>query len=78
MAVTLAGNGVDTGKLAISDVTLNNIVGTGTSTRPAVLLDCNAATPCKNIKFTGVTITGTEANQIKNACGSGANGIPAC
>ncbi|KAJ7735921.1 pectin lyase-like protein [Mycena metata] len=73
-----AGNGVDTGKLAISDVTFNDITGTGTPTRPAVLLDCNAATPCKNIKFTGVTLTGTEANQIKNACGSGITGIPAC
>jgi len=73
-----AGNGVDTGKLSISDVTFNNIVGTGTPTRPAVLLDCNKATPCNNIKFSGVSLSGTKANQFTNACGSGVSGIPAC
>ncbi|KAJ6554404.1 pectin lyase-like protein [Mycena capillaripes] len=73
-----AGNGVDTGKLAISDVTFNNIVGTGTPTRPAVLLDCNKATPCENIKFSGVSLSNTEANTFANACGSGVSGIPAC
>ncbi|KAJ7123738.1 pectin lyase-like protein [Mycena epipterygia] len=73
-----AGSGVDTGKLVISDVTFNNIVGSGTPTRPAVLLDCNKATPCKNIKFTGVTLTNTKANTFTNACGSGVTGIPAC
>ncbi|KAJ7457099.1 pectin lyase-like protein [Mycena latifolia] len=73
-----AGDGVDTGKLAISDVTFNNIFGTGTPTRPAVLLDCNKATPCENIKFTGVSLTNTEANTFTNACGSGVTGIPAC
>ncbi|CAK5262303.1 unnamed protein product [Mycena citricolor] len=44
-----AGNNVDTGKLQISDVTFNGVTGTGTPTRPAVLLNCNKATPCKNI-----------------------------
>ncbi|KAJ6578721.1 pectin lyase-like protein [Mycena vulgaris] len=73
-----AGNGVDTGKLAISDVIFNNIVGTGTPTRPAVLLDCNKATPCENIKFNGVSLTNTEADTFTNACGSGVSGIPAC
>ncbi|KAJ7674255.1 glycoside hydrolase family 28 protein [Mycena rosella] len=73
-----AGDGVDTGKLAISDVTFNNIVGSGTPTRPAVLLDCNKAAPCENIKFTGVSLTNTEANTFANACGSGVTGIPAC
>ncbi|KAJ7161098.1 pectin lyase-like protein [Mycena filopes] len=63
---------------AISDVTFNNIVGTGTPTRPAVLLDCNKATPCENIKFSGVSLTGTKANTFTNACGSGVTGIPAC
>ncbi|KAF7369762.1 hypothetical protein MVEN_00308300 [Mycena venus] len=73
-----AGDGVDTGKLAISDVTFNNIVGTGTPTRPAVLLDCNKATPCENIKFSGVSLSDTKANTFTNACGSGVSGIPAC
>ncbi|KAJ7092425.1 pectin lyase-like protein [Mycena belliarum] len=73
-----AGNGVDTGKLAISDVTFNNFAGTGTPTRPAVLLDCNKATPCKNIKFSGVSLTNTKANAFTNACGSGVSGIPGC
>ncbi|KAJ7258055.1 pectin lyase-like protein [Mycena haematopus] len=73
-----AGNGVDTGKLQISDVTFENIVGTGTPTRPAVLLDCNKATPCENIKFSGISLTNTKANSFTNACGSGVSGIPAC
>ncbi|KAJ7607523.1 pectin lyase-like protein [Roridomyces roridus] len=73
-----AGNGVDTGKLSISDVTFNTITGTGTPTRPAVLLDCNKATPCENIKFNGVSLTDTKANSFTNACGSGVTGIPAC
>ncbi|KAJ7726842.1 pectin lyase-like protein [Mycena maculata] len=73
-----AGNGVDTGKLSITDVTFNSIVGTGTPTRPAVLLDCNAATPCKNIVFNGVSLTNTISNKFTNACGSGVTGIPAC
>ncbi|KAJ7603220.1 pectin lyase-like protein [Mycena polygramma] len=74
----LAGNGVDTGKLSISDVTFNGFTGTGTPTRPAVLLDCNKATPCENIKFSGVSLSNTEANTFTNACGSGVTGIPAC
>ncbi|KAJ7832298.1 pectin lyase-like protein [Mycena leptocephala] len=73
-----AGNGVDTGKLAISGVTFNNFVGSGTPTRPAVLLDCNKATPCENIKFSGISLTNTKANTFTNACGSGVTGIPAC
>ncbi|KAJ7613707.1 pectin lyase-like protein [Mycena polygramma] len=73
-----AGNGVDTGKLSISDVTFNGFTGTGTPTRPAVLLDCNKATPCENIKFSGVSLSNTEANTFTNACGSGVTGIPAC
>ncbi|KAJ6492844.1 pectin lyase-like protein [Mycena vitilis] len=73
-----AGNGVDTGKLSISDVTFNGFTGTGTPTRPAVLLDCNKATPCENIKFSGVSLSNTEANTYTNACGSGVTGIPGC
>ncbi|KAJ6465762.1 pectin lyase-like protein [Mycena sanguinolenta] len=72
------GNGVDTGKLSITDVSFSNFVGTGTPTRPAVLLNCNKATPCKNIKFSGISITGAKANSFTNACGSGVTGIPAC
>ncbi|KAJ7066936.1 pectin lyase-like protein [Mycena amicta] len=63
--------GVDTGKLSITDVTFNTI----TPTRPAVLLDCNKATPCQNINFVGVSLTDTLANQITNACGSGTSGL---
>ncbi|KAJ7893985.1 pectin lyase-like protein [Mycena leptocephala] len=73
-----AGDGVDTGKLAISGVTFNNFVGSGTPTRPAVLLDCNKATPCQNIKFSGISLTNTKANTFTNACGSGVTDIPAC
>ncbi|KAJ7305528.1 pectin lyase-like protein [Mycena albidolilacea] len=72
------GDGVDTGKLSISDVSFSNFVGTGTPTRPAVLLNCNKATPCKNIKFSGISISGAKANSFTNACGSGVTGIPAC
>ncbi|CAK5265867.1 unnamed protein product [Mycena citricolor] len=72
------GNGKDTGNLQISDVTYNNIVGTGTPTRPRVLLDCNAASPCKNIKFNGISVTNTVADKITHACGSGITGIPKC
>ncbi|KAH8927382.1 glycoside hydrolase family 28 protein [Atractiella rhizophila] len=72
------GDGVDSGSLAISDVTFTNIKGTGTSSRPAVKLWCNKATPCKNIKFSGVSITGAAANEFTNACGTGLSGLPAC
>ncbi|KAJ7726843.1 pectin lyase-like protein [Mycena maculata] len=78
ISVFWAGDGVDTGELSISDVTFNDITGTGTPTRPAVLLDCNAATPCENIVFTGVSLTDTTANEFTHACGSGVTGIPAC
>ncbi|KAJ7836685.1 pectin lyase-like protein, partial [Mycena olivaceomarginata] len=70
------GDGVDTGKLSISDVSFSNFVGTGTPTRPAVLLNCNKATPCKNIKFSGISISGAKANSFTNACGTGVTGIP--
>ncbi|KAF8196297.1 pectin lyase-like protein [Mycena galopus ATCC 62051] len=73
-----AGSGVDTGKLQISDVNFENIVGTGTPTRPAVLLDCNKATPCESINFSGVSLSNTKANTFTNACGTGVSGIPAC
>ncbi|KAJ7271164.1 pectin lyase-like protein, partial [Mycena rebaudengoi] len=73
-----AGDGVDSGKLSITDVTFNNIAGTGTPTRPAVLLNCNKATPCKNIKFNNVNISGAKANSFTNACGTGLSGLPAC
>ncbi|KAJ7674256.1 pectin lyase-like protein [Mycena rosella] len=73
-----AGDGVDTGKLSITDVTFSNFVGTGTPTRPAVTLNCNKATPCKNIKFSDISITNAKANSFTNACGSGVTGIPAC
>ncbi|CAK5262362.1 unnamed protein product [Mycena citricolor] len=72
------GNGIDTGKLEISDVHFDGISGFGSTTRPAVLLDCNAATPCKNITFESVYVWGGVANQITNACGSGFTGVPAC
>ncbi|KAE9394797.1 pectin lyase-like protein [Gymnopus androsaceus JB14] len=68
----------DTGTLEISDVTFNNIKGTGTPTRPAVLLDCNKATPCKDITFIDIDITGTIADEFTNACGSGVSGLEAC
>ncbi|KAJ6578722.1 pectin lyase-like protein [Mycena vulgaris] len=73
-----AGDGVDSGRLSITDVTFSNFVGSGTPTRPAVLLNCNKATPCKNIKFSGISITNAKANSFTNACGSGVTGIPAC
>ncbi|KAF8214716.1 pectin lyase fold/virulence factor [Mycena galopus ATCC 62051] len=73
-----AGDGVDTGALQISDVNFVNFAGTGTPTRPAVLLDCNKATPCEGITFTDVSITDTTANEYTNACGTGVSGIPAC
>jgi len=72
------GDGVDTGTLSISDVTFTNFHGTGTPTRPAVLLDCNKATPCKNIKFSGISLTNAKANAFTNGCGSGLSGLPAC
>ncbi|KAJ7603219.1 pectin lyase-like protein [Mycena polygramma] len=73
-----AGDGSDTGKLSITDVSFTNFAGTGTPTRPAVLLNCNKATPCKNIKFSGISITNAKANSFTNGCGSGVTGIPAC
>ncbi|KAF8167068.1 pectin lyase-like protein [Mycena galopus ATCC 62051] len=78
ISVFWAGDGVDTGSLQISDVNFENFAGTGTPTRPAVLLDCNKATPCKAISFSGVSITDTTANEYTNACGTGVSGIPAC
>ncbi|KAJ7055246.1 pectin lyase fold/virulence factor [Mycena amicta] len=36
-----AGNGVDTGKLQISDVTFSGITGSGAPARPGIWLDCN-------------------------------------
>ncbi|KAJ6465763.1 pectin lyase-like protein [Mycena sanguinolenta] len=78
ISVFWMGDGVDTGALQISDVTFDNIVGTGTPTRPAVLLDCNKGTPCQNINFNGISLSDTIANEITNACGTGASGLPAC
>ncbi|KAJ7459470.1 pectin lyase-like protein [Mycena galericulata] len=78
LRIMAAGDGVDTGELQISDVTFNNIAGTGTPTRPAVLLDCNAATPCQNIKFNGISLTDTTADTFTHACGTGLSGLPAC
>ncbi|EIN04811.1 pectin lyase-like protein [Punctularia strigosozonata HHB-11173 SS5] len=72
------GNGEDTGKLSITDVSFSGFTGTGTSTRPAVKLHCNSATPCKDIKFSGISITGTAANTYTNACGSGLSGLSSC
>ncbi|KAJ7200595.1 pectin lyase-like protein [Mycena pura] len=78
ISVFWAGDGVDTGKLQISDVNFNTVTGTGTPTRPAVLLDCNKATPCESINFSGISLTNTKPNQIANACGSGTSSLPAC
>jgi len=72
------GDGKDTGSLSITDVTFTNFHGTGTPTRPAVLLNCNKATPCKNIKFNGISITNAKANSFTNACGSGLSGLAGC
>ncbi|KAF8196296.1 pectin lyase fold/virulence factor [Mycena galopus ATCC 62051] len=49
ISVFWAGDGIDIGALQISDVNFENFAGTGTPTRPAVLLDCNKATPCEGI-----------------------------
>ncbi|KAJ3866068.1 pectin lyase-like protein [Lentinula novae-zelandiae] len=68
----------DTGTLEISDVTFDNFVGTGTPTRPAVLLDCNKATPCEDIIFTDISLTDTTADTFTNACGTGLSGLDAC
>ncbi|KAJ3932142.1 MAG: pectin lyase-like protein [Lentinula lateritia] len=68
----------DTGTLEISDVTYENFVGSGTPTRPGVLLDCNEATPCQNIAFDGISLTDTIADTFTNACGTGLSGLDAC
>ncbi|KAJ7607524.1 pectin lyase-like protein [Roridomyces roridus] len=73
-----AGNGVDTGKLSITDITFQNFVGSGTPTRPAVWLNCNKATPCERINFSGISLSNAKANAFTNACGTGVSGIPAC
>nr|GAT55857.1 pectin lyase-like protein [Mycena chlorophos] len=78
VSVFWAGDGDDTGSLQISDVTYTSISGSGTPTRPGVLLDCNKATPCKAIDFSGVSLTDTKANSFTNACGSGLSGLPSC
>ncbi|KAJ4489789.1 pectin lyase-like protein [Lentinula lateritia] len=72
------GGTTDTGTLQISDVTFENFQGTGTPTRPAVLLDCNKATPCKDIAFSGISLTDTKADSFTNACGSGLSGLSSC
>ncbi|KAF9071667.1 pectin lyase-like protein [Rhodocollybia butyracea] len=72
------GGTTDTGKLQISDVTFENIKGTGTPTRPAILLNCNKATPCEGITFSNIAVTNTIADQFTNACGSGVSGLKAC
>jgi len=68
----------DTGTLEVSDVTFENFQGTGTPTRPAVLLDCNKATPCEGITFENIVLTDTKANQFTNACGSGLSSLEGC
>ncbi|KAH7871006.1 pectin lyase-like protein [Lentinula edodes] len=75
---TSQGGTTDTGTLQISDVTFENFQGTGTPTRPAVLLDCNKATPCKDIAFSGISLTDTKADSFTNACGSGLSGLSSC
>ncbi|KAJ3751397.1 pectin lyase-like protein [Lentinula detonsa] len=72
------GGTTDTGTLQISDVTFENFQGTGTPTRPAVLLDCNKATPCKDITFSDIVLSDTKANSFANACGSGLSGLSGC
>ncbi|KAJ4500898.1 pectin lyase-like protein [Lentinula lateritia] len=72
------GGTTDTGTLEVSDVTFENFQGSGTPTRPAVLLDCNKATPCNDISFSGITISNAKANSFTNACGSGLSGLSGC
>ncbi|KAJ3889995.1 pectin lyase fold/virulence factor, partial [Lentinula edodes] len=72
------GGTTDTGTLEVSDVTFENFQGTGTPTRPAVLLDCNKATPCNDILFSGINLSNTKANSFTNACGSGLSGLSGC
>ncbi|KAJ3814234.1 pectin lyase-like protein [Lentinula lateritia] len=74
----IQGGTDDTGTLEVSDVTFDNFVGTGTPTRPAVLLDCNKATPCEDIIFTDISLTDTTADTFTNACGTGLSGLDAC
>ncbi|KAF5377745.1 hypothetical protein D9757_009349 [Collybiopsis confluens] len=72
------GGTVDTGTLQISDVTFENFQGSGTPTRPGVLLDCNKATPCESIAFSGISLTNTIADTFTNACGTGLSGLKTC
>ncbi|KAF5378004.1 hypothetical protein D9757_009859 [Collybiopsis confluens] len=72
------GGTTDTGTLSVSNVNFQNFQGTGTPTRPAVLLDCNKATPCKGITFSGINLTGTKADSFINACGTGRSGLAGC
>jgi rhamnogalacturonan hydrolase len=78
ISVFWEGGTDDTGSLQISDVTFENFVGTGTPTRPAILLDCNEATPCSDINFINIDVTDTIADQFTNACGTGVTGLDAC
>jgi len=73
-----AGNGDDTGTLEISDITYSGFTGTGTPTRPAVLIDCNSAAHCSSIDFSGISITNAKANSFTNTCGSGLSGLSGC
>jgi len=78
VSVFWMGGTDDTGSLQISDVTFNDFTGTGTPTRPAVLLDCNEATPCQDIVFTDINLSGTLPNEYTNACGTGVSGLDEC
>ncbi|KII96149.1 glycoside hydrolase family 28 protein [Plicaturopsis crispa FD-325 SS-3] len=66
------------GSQTVNNIQFNNFQGSGTSTRPGVKLNCLSNTPCRDIAFNNVQISGAKAATVSNACGSGLSGLNGC
>ncbi|KAI9014333.1 pectin lyase fold/virulence factor [Phycomyces nitens] len=73
--------GSDSTSLTISDVTLNNIYGSISTTKkkPIISVNCSTETPCKNFAITNINIVAA-SNTPKNVCTnlSGSSSISYC
>ncbi len=63
----LLGNGCDTSRLTISDVTWRNVTGTSRY-NVAVGIHCSAAAPCTNFKFENIDIKPAAGGTAKVLC----------
>jgi len=72
-------------QLNISSISFNNIHGTGDNStfRPLITVDCAPGVQCLDITFRDIRLKKSNGltnitNNIQNACGVGADGLPSC